>query len=144
MRRAADGKGGRGANLTNRFHVLGIRNYNDLLGVHFQSCLYIVVDQRHVSDGVQGLQVSRHCCLWRPTVRACAPSILTKMPAYRRESRLHAVGVRCCKEYNCWTTSLLAIGFEFRTPISPCCIRGHPVSESSGWECTTPQLRGHH
>ena len=60
MRLAGEGKDGDVACLTDRFHVLCIRNYDDLLGVHFQSCLYIVIDQRHVSDGVQGLQVSRY------------------------------------------------------------------------------------
>ena len=118
MRRAADGREGRRANLTDRFHVLCIRDYNNLLGVYFQSCLYIVADHRHVSDGVQGLQVSRYYCKYHLIIRACAPRMLKKMPAYRRESRLHAVGVRCCKEYDCWTTSLFAITFEFRTPIS--------------------------
>ena len=60
MRLAGDGKEGRGAYPTDRFHVLCIRKYDNLLGVQFQSCLYIVVDQRHVSDGEQGLQVSRY------------------------------------------------------------------------------------
>ena len=59
---------GEGVNLTNCFHMLSIRNHDYLLGVYIQSCLYIVIDQRHVSDGVQSLQGIRK------TVNCISPS----------------------------------------------------------------------
>ena len=67
--------GDRVAYQTDGFYVLCIRDYNNLLGVHFQSCLNVVIDQRHVSDGVQGLQGYEITPVnVTSLLRACAPS----------------------------------------------------------------------